>query len=70
MSPENKVSKWCGAKKVRANQISMLNALWDGVLTGRGHFKGNLSGFPVSAARDPVARVCRPARAHPNEVLK
>lgn len=37
MSPENKVSEWCGArKKVRANQISMLNALWDGVLTSRG----------------------------------
>lgn len=59
-----------GKKKVRANQISMLNALWDGVLTSRGHFKGSLSSFSVSAARAPVARVCRPARAHPNEVLK
>ncbi len=57
-------------KKVGANQISMLNALWDGVLTSRGHFKGNLSSFSVSAARDPAARVCRSARAHSNEVLK
>lgn len=54
MSPENKVSEWCGArKKVRANQISMLNALWDVVLTSRGHFKGNLYSFSVSAARGP-----------------
>lgn len=53
-----------------ANQISMPNALWDGVVTSRGHFKGKLSSFSVSAARDPVARVCRQARAHPSEVLK
>lgn len=56
-------------KKARANQISM-SALWDGGLTSRGHFKGNLHSSCVSATRDPVARVCQQARAQANEELK
>jgi len=50
--PKTSSQTGVGSEKVRANQISMRNALWDGVLTSRGlHFKGNLHSLSVSAAR-------------------
>lgn len=69
---QKQVSKWCGVKKGRANQISMLNALWDGVLTVRGHFKGDLQSKALRqplvcfcSREGPVARVCRPGPSSP-----